>query len=38
MKEHDRVPHAAFDTGHTGTERVGKALFARPGGEVLHVG
>jgi hypothetical protein len=28
VKEHDRVPHAAFDIGHPAAEHVGKTLFA----------
>jgi hypothetical protein len=31
VKEHDRVPHAAFDIGHPAAEHVGKTLFACPG-------
>ena len=31
MKEHDRVPRAAFDIGHSAAEHVGKTLFACPG-------
>jgi hypothetical protein len=30
VKEHNRVPHAAFYIGHPTAEHVGKTLFARP--------
>ena len=31
VKEHDRVPHAAFDIGHPAAEHFSKTLFACPG-------